>query len=225
MPYQNKSPHRMKLFIYDHCPYCVKARMIFGLKKTPVKLLTLPNDDEKTPISFIGQKMLPILEYSPRQYMPESMDIIHYIDQKFPPVLLTTKKEEEVSLLHLLESIKHSSYSLMMPRWHKSDMEEFKTPSSRRYFQNKKEKITGSFEQALKNTSLFKKEVEQKLLALSPQIKGPWYAGENLSWNDFHLFAFLRGLSVVKDLKIPQALCHYRDQVSKRCKVPLSQAL
>ncbi|MDN5160564.1 glutaredoxin, partial [Escherichia coli] len=22
----------MKLYIYDHCPYCLKARMIFGLK-------------------------------------------------------------------------------------------------------------------------------------------------------------------------------------------------
>ena len=26
----------MKLFIYDHCPFCVKARMIFGLKRQPI---------------------------------------------------------------------------------------------------------------------------------------------------------------------------------------------
>ncbi|HCS3144438.1 TPA: glutaredoxin, partial [Shigella flexneri] len=26
----------MKLYIYDHCPYCLKARMIFGLKNIPV---------------------------------------------------------------------------------------------------------------------------------------------------------------------------------------------
>ncbi|EPT9973233.1 glutaredoxin, partial [Escherichia coli] len=25
----------MKLYIYDHCPYCLKARMIFGLKNIP----------------------------------------------------------------------------------------------------------------------------------------------------------------------------------------------
>ncbi len=223
MAHQNKDHHKMKLFIYDHCPYCVKARMIFGLKKIPVQLVTLLNNDEKTPIRFIGQKMLPILEHSPGQYMPESMDIIHSVDQKFPPVLLTTKKEEE-GLLNFLETIKHSSYSLMMPRWHKSDMEEFKTPCARRYFQNKKEKITGSFEKALKNTGAFKKEVEQKLLTL-PQIKGPWYYGKNLSRNDFHLFAFLRGLSVVKDLKVPPALLNYRNRVSKKCQIPLSKAL
>ena len=23
----------MKLYVYDHCPFCVRARMIFGLKK------------------------------------------------------------------------------------------------------------------------------------------------------------------------------------------------
>ncbi|POU69340.1 glutaredoxin, partial [Pantoea sp. PSNIH4] len=27
----------MKLYIYDHCPFCVKARMIFGLKNLPVE--------------------------------------------------------------------------------------------------------------------------------------------------------------------------------------------
>ena len=38
----------MKLFIYDHCPFCVKARMIFGLKRQPIRLVTLLNDDETT---------------------------------------------------------------------------------------------------------------------------------------------------------------------------------
>ncbi|SUG28943.1 glutaredoxin [Salmonella enterica subsp. arizonae] len=39
----------MKLYIYDHCPFCVKARMIFGLKNIPVELNVLQNDDEATP--------------------------------------------------------------------------------------------------------------------------------------------------------------------------------
>ncbi len=36
----------VKLYIYDHCPFCVKARMIFGLKNIPVELNVLQNDDE-----------------------------------------------------------------------------------------------------------------------------------------------------------------------------------
>ena len=37
----------MKLYIYDHCPFCVKARMIFGLKNKPVELVVMLNDDEE----------------------------------------------------------------------------------------------------------------------------------------------------------------------------------
>lgn len=28
----------MKLHIYEHCPFCVRARMIFGIKKIPFEL-------------------------------------------------------------------------------------------------------------------------------------------------------------------------------------------
>lgn len=29
----------MKLYVYDHCPFCTKARMIFGLKSLPLMTL------------------------------------------------------------------------------------------------------------------------------------------------------------------------------------------
>lgn len=31
----------MKLYVYDHCPFCVRACMIFGLKNLPVELVVL----------------------------------------------------------------------------------------------------------------------------------------------------------------------------------------
>ncbi len=52
----------MKLYIYDHCPYCLKARMIFGLKNIPVELHVLLNDDAETPTRMVGQKQVPILQ-------------------------------------------------------------------------------------------------------------------------------------------------------------------
>ena len=36
----------MRLYIYEHCPYCVKARMIFGLKSVPIELEYLLNNEE-----------------------------------------------------------------------------------------------------------------------------------------------------------------------------------
>ena len=50
----------MKLYIYDHCPFCVRARMIFGLRDVAVEEVVLANDDEATPIGMIGSKQVPI---------------------------------------------------------------------------------------------------------------------------------------------------------------------
>ena len=52
----------MKLYIYDHCPFCVRARMIFGLRDVEVEEVVLANDDEATPIGMIGSKQVPILQ-------------------------------------------------------------------------------------------------------------------------------------------------------------------
>ncbi|WP_375804111.1 glutaredoxin domain-containing protein [Zymomonas mobilis] len=45
-----------KLFIYEHCPFCVKARMIFGLKNIDFEKIVLLNDNETDPIRMIGKK-------------------------------------------------------------------------------------------------------------------------------------------------------------------------
>lgn len=193
----------MKLFIYDHCPYCVKARMIFGLKNIPVKLVTLLNDDEETPVKMIGEKMVPILETEPGQFMPESMDIVQFIDKKFPPALVL--KEEDPALLEILSQARTPYYSLVMPRWVHSEMEEFKTLSSRKYFQNKKEQMIGPFSSSLENTEEFKKEISEILLKIENKTAktNEWYLGNQISLNDFHLFAFLRCLTIVKNLSFP----------------------
>ncbi|MEQ5205309.1 glutaredoxin domain-containing protein, partial [Providencia rettgeri] len=43
----------MKLYIYDHCPFCVRARMIFGLKKVAVEEVILLDNDIETPTRMI----------------------------------------------------------------------------------------------------------------------------------------------------------------------------
>ncbi|MDE0119963.1 MAG: glutaredoxin 2 [Bdellovibrionales bacterium] len=212
----------MKLFIYDHCPYCVKARMIFGLKKVPFELVTLLNDDENTPIKMIGQKMVPILEIEPGQFMPESMDIVKFIDKKFPPVVVTEK--ENPSLLEILDQARIAYYSLVMPRWINSRMEEFKTPSAKQYFQKKKENMIGPFFSALENTENFKKEIIKILQEIEKKMaeKNQWYLGDKISFNDFHLFAFLRSLTIVKGLPFPPKLKRYVKNCAHKSQIPLS---
>ncbi len=52
----------MKLYIYEHCPFCSRARMAFGLKEVPVELSVVMANDAETPVRKIGRKALPILE-------------------------------------------------------------------------------------------------------------------------------------------------------------------
>ena len=212
----------MKLFIYDHCPYCVKARMIFGLKNIPFTMVTLPNDDEKTPVAMIGKKMVPILEKEPGHFMPESMDIIQFIDKKFHPSIVL--EEEDPSLLEIFNQARTAYYSLVMPRWIDSGMEEFKTPSAKQYFQNKKEQMIGSFSSALENTESLIKEITEVLLKVENKIAktNKWYLGNQVSFNDFHLFAFLRSLTIVKGLSLPPALENYTKHSSEKSLIPLS---
>ena len=211
-----------RLFIYDHCPYCVKARMIFGLKNQALENIILLNDDEKTPVSMIGQKMVPILEKENGEFMAESLDIIKYIDNKMTPLLAAW--EEDSALMEVLHQARVDYYSLTMPRWVQSGMEEFKTESARRHFQNKKEQMTGSFSSALEKTEHFKQNISKTLESLTKQMPPSyeWCKGSQISLNDFHLFAFLRGLSIVKDLSFPEVLQKYAERTAQKTNVPLN---
>ena len=223
----------MKLYIYDHCPYCVKARMIFGLKGAPLELASLLNDDEETPISMIGVKMVPILEIKEGEFLPESLDIIRYIDERFGEASVSW--DSDPRLEEWLQEAGHLLYSLAMPRWVQAPLEEFKTQGARDYFQNKKEGMTGPFSEALKNTEALKKEMGARLGDLEDifwkkHSSGAAKArrdfwGDSLSLNDFHLFAFLRSLSIVKDMPFPEKIDLYSRKMSQKSQVPLHHSI
>ncbi len=77
----------MKLHVYDHCPFCVKARAIFGLKALPVELVVMLNDDAASPERMVGRKVAPILERD-GVFTPESMDIVAMVDAMSAPRVL-----------------------------------------------------------------------------------------------------------------------------------------
>ena len=43
-----------------------------------------------------------------------------------------------------------------------------------------------------------------------------------VSFNDFHLFAFLRALTIVKNLPFPPRLEDYTKQIAQKSQIPLS---
>ncbi len=75
----------MRLFVYDHCHYCVHARVVFGLKWLPLKLEVFSNNDEASPIAMIGAKLC--LAHDLLRH-PETR-ILRWFGYKIPHELLT----------------------------------------------------------------------------------------------------------------------------------------
>ncbi|OMQ27282.1 glutaredoxin 2 [Serratia oryzae] len=209
----------MKLFIYDHCPFCVKARMIFGLKNLPVRLVTLLSDDEATPISMIGKKMAPILQKDDGSYMPESMDIVHYVDILDGKPLLTGKTNP--AIIDWLQHANSYTGKLLLPRFANADFEEFATDNARRYFSDKKQAAIGDFATHLADSADLIAQLENDLANLATLIQSPEAVNGTLSTDDIHLFPLLRSLSIVAGVALPDNVEAYRNRMAQRGDIPL----
>jgi hypothetical protein len=49
------------VYVYDHCPFCVRVRLAFGLKNIKHEIHFLNNDDVARPTALIGKKIAPSL--------------------------------------------------------------------------------------------------------------------------------------------------------------------
>lgn len=213
----------MKLYIYDHCPYCVKARMIFGLKNIPVELNVLLSDDEATPTRMIGQKMAPILQKDDSRYLPESMDIVHYIDNLDGKPLLTGKPNP--ALETWLRKVNGYVNRLLIPRFARSRFDEFATPEARAYFVNKKEAALGDFADNLAHSPGLIKNISDDLRALDKLIVQPNALNGELSEDDIHLFPLLRNLTLVAGVVWPTRVADYRDNMAKQTQINLLSSM
>ncbi|KAG1692500.1 hypothetical protein DVH05_025252 [Phytophthora capsici] len=210
-----------KLFVYDHCPYCVRARMIFGFKKVPHELIFLANHDEATPIGLVGSKQAPILQLSNGHAFPESMDIVKYVDEHFggPTVLAPSANRPEIK--QWIKDTADVFRLLYHPRFHAAPFAEFAMLESREYYRIKKEKTIGRFQAALDKTPELVEQANKFLEQLEPMFHSSHSVNKELSYDDIDLFGRLRGLTLVRDLEWPPKLREYLDYMSEKADIPL----
>lgn len=48
------------VYVYDHCPFCVRVRLALGIKNVKHNVIFLMNDDIPTPTKLVGKKVAPI---------------------------------------------------------------------------------------------------------------------------------------------------------------------
>ena len=211
----------MKLYVYDHCPFCTRARMAAALRGVATELVYLPNDDEDTPIRLIGAKQLPILQKEDGSHMGESLDIVRYFYRQDSSALDEAVRPE---IQAWVEAFADWGNRLIMPRDVQLDLPEFAVESSVAYFKGKKEAwLEASFEQLLQETPRYLAQAQEALRALDGLIApNAGYAnGTHLSMEDILVFPLLRNLSMVKGMAYPDNVAHYVRTMSQATKIPL----
>ena len=212
----------MKLYIYDHCPFCVRARMIFGLRNVPVEEIILLNDDEATPIGLIGAKQVPILQKPDGSHMGESLDIVRYVDELAGQARLDETIRPAVQAW--FDQASQPCNHLVMPRDVRLEppLPEFATAEAIAYFVQKKEQNIGSFEQNLAETHTYLERIHLALPELAALLgEQPYLNGSAPGMEDIIIFPVLRNLTLVKGIACPAKLQAYIERLSAESKVPL----
>ncbi|MFT8795766.1 MAG: glutaredoxin 2 [Acetobacter orientalis] len=210
-----------KLYVYDHCPFCIKARNDFGLHTLPFDMVMLQNDDEATPKAMIGRKMLPILEEN-GQYMGESMDIVAHIEKRGAALLTGSTNPQITDWIQRSSSV---LYRQFLPRAACAPFPEFSTTAGRAYFVRNKEQATGPFSEILSENATALAPLNAFLQELAPLIQSKEAVNGTLSTDDIHLFAHLHSLSIIKGLVYPSAVEDYRKTLSARVDIPLLDSI
>lgn len=204
----------MKLFIFDHCPFCMKAKMVAGIKKLPVEFTYLQNDDVDTRIEMVGANMVPILEKDDGNYMAESLDIAKYLDEiDHHPVIEKGTHADDIS--EWLSNARPLFNKLTFPRWTQFELPEFERPEAVTWFTEKKEAfIEMSFKEALAQSDEYIKSLKPLLVNVN-FITLPSEKGNKITWDDINFFPFLRNLTVVKGLDFPPHLKNYLEEINE----------
>ena len=198
----------MKLYIYDHCPFCVRARMIFGLRQIPVELIHLANDDEATPIGLIGAKQVPIMQ----------KDIVRYIDAQAGDSRLNETIRPSIQAWADQVGVYYNQ--LLFPRSIQLGLPEFATPAAVVYFILKKEASIGTgIAQMLDKTPELLAQIHSDLQTLASQIHGDTLNGSDLNMEDILIFPMLRNLTMVRGIQFPAAVQDYIVNMAQRSQI------
>lgn len=237
------------LYIYDHCPFCVRVRLALGLKNIKHDLRFLLNDDIDTPTGLVGKKIAPIFSFQSEHEsytMPESLDIIEKIDSNpiFGPVRLFKPMSSRNDLKDWQKKYAEMQRILQRPRYMMSVLPEFATKEAKDAFvfnhslhpyEKEEWKNKLSYEQrwalyheayVISLKSIEDGSLTKALEELNDLIYCEDYCTEGgLSLDDIDLWARLRSLTLVKGIHLPDKVNSYMKSLSTLGDVPLYDSL
>jgi len=205
----------MKLHIYEHCPFCVRGQMIFGLKNIPFEKVIIMEGDAETPTRMVGRKMVPILEKDDGSFMGESMDIVKYVDGLSGERITDAQVDPQIEAW--AKAATGPLFKLAIPRFTQGEFPELATPDARAAYLAREEKAFGSMKTLMASTPELLDEMNQKLRELEPLVADR----EQIDTSDFILFPLLRSLSIVKGIEFGPSVTGYTVNMAVQSKVSL----
>jgi len=225
-----------ELYVYDHCPFCVRVRLALGILGKKHKLVFLENDDVETPTALVGKKISPIWVDDDGP-MPESLDIIAKVDteKRIAPA------SDRTDLKAWQKSVQAVNRKLQRPRYVMVPLPEFMKKAGRDAFvanhqmpPYEKSEWKGNpdfplelkyekYQEAFAESDKYLPELNTKLLELESLIYSPEACTEGigLSYDDIDLWSRLRSLTIIKGIEIPPKVRAYLDHFEKVGDVPL----
>lgn len=204
----------MKIFIYEHCPFCLRVRMIVGLKNLAVQSSIIMEGDEETAKQMVGKKVVPILQKDDGTYLTESLNIVKYLDGLSEPYF--TRGQLDPRVEKWLETYLNLILNLIVPRFTQANFKEIETHEARTAFIRRETKAFGDLDQLMAQSDQFIEQLNIALLELEP-----FFARLNIELTDFYLFPWLRSLTIVKGLVFGEKTQAYMLQMEKKAKVNL----
>jgi len=238
------------VYVYDHCPFCVRVRLAFGIKNIKHLVHFLANDDIPTPTKLIGKKIAPIFEIPEDDIiMGESLDIIINVDTdpRFGSVNAILPATDRTDIKAWQKSVQTLLRTLQRPRYVATGLlPEFQQIEGRHAFiknhqlppYEKKEwkgdgtdetpgidmedKLKLYAEAMAKDPATLLEDLNAKLIELNDIVVSEHYCSEGgISMDDIDLWARLRSITIIKGVIWPDKLRHYMDNLSALGDVPL----
>lgn len=213
----------MKLYVYHHCPYCIKTRIVADLSGLDYELVFLANDDEKSHIERIGLKQVPFLEKDDGIFIKESEDVCKYISKIQSFDIAQTNIDPKIKAL--VDDLAPHYRRVVYPRipHHPANECDFPTQSAKEYFIYKKSKYLGDMDALLKNPPYDAVLAINKILKeIDPFIQSPFIGGDKLSWDDINIFPIFFILTMAKGMvEFPKNITKYIQSIENKTNIEL----
>lgn len=199
----------MKLYQYQHCPFCIRVRMVLHRKSMPYECVDVLYDDVDTPTALVGRKQCPIMQFADGSLMKESGDIIARLETDYPAVL-PRRVKLPADIRAALAAFRQTSNQLIKPRVIQAGFPEFATQAAQDYYRKKYEqRWQTSFAACMQQTPVLLPSMQQALYTLSTAIEAHQLLEQPFSHIDLQLFPAIACVTVVRELHFPGPLHDY----------------